>query len=104
MKKELLLQWSPKASKQFLEISNSIAKKWSLKTAIEFADKVDLAVNALKTMPEAFPESVKKKVRMCVISRQTTALYRLKKDTVEILVLFDTRQSLKKLKKELKKF
>ena len=102
MKKSYSLQWSPKALKKFVEISDSIFKKWNLKTAIEFADKVDKAVNALRTMPEAFPESAKKKIRKCVISKQTTAFYRFKKDIIEIVILFDTRQSPKKLKKDLK--
>lgn len=102
MKKYYSLHWSPKALKKFIEISDSISKKWNLKTAIEFSYKVDKAIAGLRTMPEAFPESSKKKIRKCVISKQTTAFYRFKKDTIEIIILFDTRQNPKKLRKDLK--
>jgi plasmid stabilization system protein ParE len=103
MKVKFTLHWSDRAENKFREIIKRIVKEFGSNAAEKFIAKVEQSIAALVEMPEAFPKtSARKNVRRCVISKQTTAFYFVTKDTVEIVTLFHTRQSPKKLKKELK--
>jgi hypothetical protein len=50
--------------------------------------------------PEIFPKSeANKKIRKCVISKQTTLYYNFNNQEIRLLSLFDTRQNPSKIKK-----
>ncbi len=101
MKSKHTIIWSPRAKNQFFAIVDFINEKWNKNTADKFIDKVNKSIIALQSMPDAFPESNKKKIRRCVITKQTTVFYCLEKNSIELAAFFDTRQNPKKLKKKI---
>lgn len=79
-----------------------LLKKWSFKVKSEFVKKLDRNIEIIKNNPEGFPESENKPgLHKCVITKQTTLYYRYDDDKIIIVTLFDTRQNLGDLKKEL---
>jgi len=93
-----------KLAEQKLEnIFQYLTKKWSVKVKNEFITKLDKNISIIKEQPESFPSSDKRKgLRKCVITKQTTLFYRFDKKQIKIVTIFDTRQSPKKLKSDIK--
>lgn len=72
---------------------------WSEKIAKEYADKVDRVIEIISKMPFLYPKiDERKNIRKCLIVKQNAMYYKVKKQTVTILSIFDTRQNPKKLK------
>ena len=77
--------------------------EWSENIKTTFIKKLDKCLNILKETPEIFPESIKNKgLRKCVITKHNILFYRFNKKQVKIVTIFDTRQDLTKLKKDIK--
>tara|TARA_B110001469_G_C9646725_1_gene327206 strand:- start:296 stop:583 length:288 start_codon:yes stop_codon:yes gene_type:complete len=83
------ITWSEEASESFERIALNVLKKWNYKTAKEFDTKVDEYLTGLKSNPKMCQASKKNKIRKCVISKQTSLVYRIKKDTIELLLFID---------------
>lgn len=76
--------------------------EWSVKVKMDFVEKLDSAIELIKTQPEIFPESIKGKgLRKCVITTQTTLYYRYNSRQINIVTIFHTRQNPTKLEKEI---
>lgn len=74
----------------------------SEKVKNEFVKKLDHTLEIIRVQPEIFPESKKvKKLRCCVITKQTTLYYRFDSKRVDVVTIFDTRQNPNKLESEL---
>ena len=59
----------------------------------DFVAKLDHCIELIRTQPEIFPESKKRKqLRRCVITKQTIMYYRFDSKRINIVTLFDTRQ------------
>lgn len=72
----------------YLEIS------WNVKVREKYADKLFKSMKILQGNPEVFPVAKhSKKIRKCVISKQSTLYYSFNQSTIVILSLFDTRQN-----------
>jgi len=81
-----------------------LREEWSNRSAQLFLDKLNGKLEAVKSNPKAFPESVLSKgLRKCVITKQTTVLYEIHDDAVVIMNIIDTRQNPKKIEDEVKK-
>ncbi|MGM0636567.1 MAG: type II toxin-antitoxin system RelE/ParE family toxin [Bacteroidota bacterium] len=69
---------------------------------IEFIQKLDHNIEIIRNQPEVFPESKKgKKLRRCVITKQTTLYYRFNSKRINVVTIFDTRQNPNKLNSEI---
>jgi plasmid stabilization system protein ParE len=74
--------------------------RFSLSTKEKFISKLDGFVGLIQKDPEIFPKSeTNKKIRKCVISKQTTLYYNFNNQEIRLLSLFDTRQDPSKIKK-----
>lgn len=92
-------KWSPRASSDYDIIITYLLKEWTQKEALKFIEKVEKTVALLLKTPKMFKASIKnKQVRQCVMLPQVSLYYRISHDTVEIIALFDNRQSPSKLK------
>ena len=78
---------------------NYLLENWSEKVKSEFVQKLDDSIEIIRNKPELFPESHKRKgLRRCVLTKQITLFYRFNNERIEIVTLFDTRQSPNKFK------
>lgn len=90
------------AEKKLESLFEYLVKEWSLKVKDDFIVKLDEHIGIIKTQPEIFPESKKRKgLRKCVVTKQTTLYYRFNAKQISILTVFDTRQHPKKLDKDI---
>lgn len=93
---------SKTAEKKLDKLFDYLVENWSLKVKNEFIEKLDASIEIIRNQPEIFPESKKaKKLRKCVLTKQTTLFYRFNSKQVNIITIFDTRQHPKKLNKEI---
>lgn len=76
-----------------------IEENWSFKVADEFAKTIDKKISYVKSNPYQYPPfKNKKEIRKCVVTEQISFFYRILNDEVQIITIFDTRQSPSKLK------
>jgi plasmid stabilization system protein ParE len=93
---------SKTTEKKLDSLFNYLIEKWSIKVKNEFIEKLDYSIELIRNQPELFPESKEgKRIRKCVVTKQTTLFYRFTSKQINVITIFDTRQSPKKLKKEI---
>lgn len=84
--------WSNNSLKQAIEIKKYISKNFTDKEVNSFYSLLESFENAIKVFSELYPKSNKKSnLRRAVISREMTAIYRINKQSIEIIALFDNR-------------
>ena len=89
----LAIQWTRTADKKFASIIEHLDKEWGEITVRKFVKKVDNFLEILSQFPEiGSTENSEKNIRGFVITKQTTIFYRIKKDKIILLNLFDNRQ------------
>lgn len=90
------------AQKKLDRLIEFLEEEWSEKIKQEFVIKLDNSIRIIKSQPEAFPESnLRKGLRKCVITKQTTLYYRYNSRKIFLVTLFDTRQDLNKINREI---
>lgn len=90
------------AEKKLEKLFDYLTEKWSEKVKNEFVKKLDHNIKIIRVQPEIFPESKKgKKLRRCVITKQTTLYYRFNSKQINVVTIFDTRQNPIKLESEI---
>ena len=93
---------SKTAQKKLDKLLDFLIEEWSERVKREFVLKLDQSIKILKSQPEAFPESnLRKGLRKCVITKQTTLYYRYNSRKIFLVTLFDTRQNPKKVNKDI---
>ncbi|MBK6536330.1 MAG: type II toxin-antitoxin system RelE/ParE family toxin [Ignavibacteria bacterium] len=91
--------FSERASKELNSTLKYIEENWSFKVADEFAKTIDKKISYVKSNPYQYPPfKNKKEIRKCVVTEQISFFYRILNDEVQIITIFDTRQSPSKLK------
>ena len=94
------LFFSKNSSKRLYLLLEYLESKWSTKVREEFQIKFNNCIEIIKSMPESFPKSQNDKIRhKCVVTKQTTVLYRFNNKEIIIIAVFDTRQDPKNIKK-----
>ena len=91
MGKELTIYWSPQADYSYNEILDKIEAKWSLTEVNNFDDKAMKLVNLLKIQHKMCPASKKNNIRKCVITSQTSVVYRVTRVNIELVDFIDNR-------------
>lgn len=90
--------FSRRSKLQFEGLVDYLEYKFSLLTKEKFISKFDSFIGLIQKDPETFPNSeTNKKIRKCVISKQTTLYYNYNNQEVRLLSLFDTRQDPNKI-------
>jgi len=97
MLKEII--WSPSAKDDFESILDYLQANWNDKIVMRFINKVDDNISLILEDYKTFPIiNEELQIRKSVISKQNTIYYREKNGKLEIIRLFDSRQSPNKLK------
>ncbi|XOV92057.1 MAG: type II toxin-antitoxin system RelE/ParE family toxin [Bacteroidota bacterium] len=95
----LKIEWSPRSEKEYLNLIDYLLKEWGEKSATKFSDRLQNVLSDISKKPQIYPSTERRKdVRRCVVSKQISLYYRIKKDRIEIITLFDNRQSPSKRK------
>ena len=90
--KEYFITWSPLAEETYLKTLSQILEHWTLKEAEDFEAKVNSLLEKLKIHKQLCPHSGKQKnLRRCVITPQTSLIYQIKANTIELIAFFDNR-------------
>ncbi len=92
--KEYFISWSPLAEETYLKTLSLILDRWTLKEAEDFEAKVNSLIEKLKIHNQLCPPSGKQKfLRLCVITPQTSLIYQIKANTIELVAFFDNRSN-----------
>ena len=90
--KQYLISWSPLAEESYLNTLSQILERWTIKEAKDFEAKVESLLEKLKTQKHLCPPSGKQtNLRRCVIAPQTSLVYQIKNDVIELVAFFDNR-------------
>lgn len=90
--------WSPQSQQDYTSILEYLENEWDYQTIQKFIDLTEELITQISINPKQFPIIQKKlKVRKCVITKHNTLFYRARKQHVDILRIFDTRQDPRKL-------
>ncbi|MGF7080002.1 type II toxin-antitoxin system RelE/ParE family toxin [Mucilaginibacter sp. UYCu711] len=85
--------FTKRAEDDFEDILNYIENEFGTKTAIHFKDLIIEFATLIQSFPEIGSlERSDKNIRGLVILRRLKVFYRIKKDNIIVLRLFDTRQ------------
>jgi len=91
--------WSPLSEKDFESILDYLQNSWDAQVAKDFMEITDKLVNHISVNPKLFPVIHKKKrIRKCVLTKHNSLFYRERKEAIDILRIYDTRQDPHKLK------
>jgi plasmid stabilization system protein ParE len=92
--KQNQISWSPLAEESYLNTLSWILEKWTIKEAKDFEAKVESLLEKLKAQKHLCPPSGKQaNLRRCVIAPQTSLVYQIKNDIIELVAFFDNRSN-----------
>lgn len=90
--------WTDRALTNLDNIMEYLEKEWTQKETTQFFRKLENRIHLLSQRPLLYPlTKSRKNVRRSVLTSHITIYYRVKKDTVEILTLFNSRRNPDKL-------
>jgi plasmid stabilization system protein ParE len=93
------LFWSDRASKEYDKLLDYLLEEWGEEITLRVSLEINQTIDRIKNSPEHFPVFLKtKKIRRCVASPQTSIFFRVSKDVIIVISLFDNRQNPKKRK------
>jgi len=91
--------WSPLSETDFTSILTYLQINWNDKVVQRFIEINDEILEQISINPKQFPLiHKKKKVRKCVLTKHNTIYYRERKEFIDVLRIFDSRQDPKKLR------
>jgi len=87
--------WSPLAEETYLKAIEFILKRWTVNEADEFVCMVRDLIERIQSFKNLCPPSMAhKNLRRCVVSFQTSLVYRIHKNFIEIVAFFDNRSNI----------
>ena len=90
--------WSDEALSNLKNILAYLEDNWTLKEIKKFATLLNRQLIRIQNNPLLFAESENHStIRKSVLTKQISIYYRVKKNNVELISLFDNRQNPKKL-------
>ncbi|MEO8887575.1 MAG: type II toxin-antitoxin system RelE/ParE family toxin [Mucilaginibacter sp.] len=93
------LRWSERALEENRQLFDYLLNEWGVEIALRVREQIDSTAKRIQDAPEHFQIFIKtRNIRRCVISPQTSLFFRVSKKEVEIMSVFDNRQSPKKRK------
>jgi plasmid stabilization system protein ParE len=89
--------WDKKAKKTYFQTLEYIAREFSLQAAENLIEAVEQATAQIAQHPTSFRQSkIDPNIRFILVGPNRRLYYALEGDTIQILLLFDTRQDPKK--------
>lgn len=96
----MTIVWSEKAEKDFDKILGYLESEWGKQSVENFTKLTEDLLMHISNSPEMFPSaySKKKNIRRALITPHNRLYYRIDKNQILLLTIFDTRQHPSKLK------
>jgi len=91
MSKKHSIYWTVEASNTYINTITFIFEKWTIKEVEHFEKLTSELLEKLKTNQKLCPEIKRLKLRKCVISQQTSLVYRVKSESIELINFVDNR-------------
>lgn len=90
---------SDRAQREYDYLLDYLFEEWGEVVAVKIGEGLFKTMSNIQAYPEHYPIFFKtKKIRRCVASPQTSIFFKVYKDEIVILSIFDNRQSPRKLK------
>ena len=84
--------WSEEAILSYEKTIDFILERWNSTILTSFMAKVNTLLNKLSNHSKLCPKSLKMDLRKCIVSEQTSLVYRIKNDNlIEIVLFVDNR-------------
>jgi plasmid stabilization system protein ParE len=81
-----------------------LASEWGKSSKVKFLNKLETTIDRISKFPDSNPKSNELGgIYKCVVSKQTSLVYRVKNDDVEIITIFDNRQDPKIINREIQR-
>ncbi|GGB71239.1 hypothetical protein GCM10007424_09070 [Flavobacterium suaedae] len=81
-----------------------LEEEWSEKVKKKFITILNEKIEQISDFPESCIKSnTHDNLRMCIITKQTSLLYRINNNEIEVITLFDNRTNFKKITAEIRK-
>ncbi len=93
----LVVKWSASSKAEYAELLQYLQDLYGVDAALKFMDKTDELVLQISTFPNSGRATEKERIRKSIITPQTSLLYEIYEDTIEILHFWDNRQDPEKL-------
>jgi hypothetical protein len=87
--------WSAKAKITFFSVMDYLNSNWTKKEMIQFYQRTQITINAIKKNPALFPASSKNKaIRKAIIDKNNLMFYKIdpSHQKIYLLTFFDSRQ------------
>lgn len=84
--------FSLQATETLLSIVSFIESKWNVSTANKFIEKTYKVIDSISFQPYMFQATQLENVRKAVITKQTSVIYKIYPEHIEILFFWDNRQ------------
>jgi len=81
--------WSDEARKTYDNTIDDLIDKWQIEIALDFEEKTNSLLDHLKNYKKFCPPSKKKKIRKCVIHKNTSLIYKINKNNIELVTFID---------------
>ena len=94
------VKWTKTANKNFDKVIAYLESNWPEKVVIDFISRTSKLLDLLAELPEIGEEvqDAKRKIRGILITKHNKLFYRVDKNTLIVLRIFDTRQNPQKLR------
>ena len=84
-------------------ILDHLETNWSASARKRFLQRLSKILEVISYNPMLFPESeIRSGLRKCVLTKQSSLLYTIRKDSIIVVTLFDNRQDSATIIKEIK--
>ena len=84
--------WSPSARVTYFQILDYLDEKWTVKEIEAFINRTEEVINYISDNPLLYPYSKESDTHKCVVIKQVSLFYRVRSNTIELLVFWDNRQ------------
>ena len=100
MDSDMEVIWSARAKNTFFIVLDYLNENWAKKEMIQFKQRTQIVINAIKKNPYIFPGSTKnKEIRKAIIDKNNLLFYKIDvyHQKIHLLTFFDCRQDPQKL-------
>lgn len=90
--------WSSRATASFDRIVKYLEKEWTKKEIEKLISNTQKVLHQIESGELKFRSSGKKDIHEVLVTKHNLLLYRIKKNQIDLLIFYDTRQHPKKKK------
>jgi plasmid stabilization system protein ParE len=93
------IKWTIEAEAEFDKVILYLEQNWTDKEILKFISATNRVLNFISEFPLMFRKSKKKNIHEALVSEHNLLIYKVKKEHIEILTFWDTRQNPRRKKK-----